>query len=141
MSSRNVLTVDQIRHLNEILSDEKSKIIPAVNQIDLHPFMTRVELVKFCESKNIALQVCYINLPMISANMHHQAWGPLVRGMRFNHPVLMRIAEAKNKTTAQILLRWGFQMVIFSPIICGLTADGQTPRTLASFQNQYHRIG
>lgn len=80
------------RHLQE-LYESKPKYLPVVNQVDLHPFMVRAELVKFCKAKNIVLE----------------AWGPLVRGMRFQNKTLLKIAQAHGKSAAQVLLRWGLQ--------------------------------
>lgn len=53
--------------------------------------MTRNELVAFCESKGIVLE----------------AWGPLVRGQRFKHPDILRLAEKYERSPAQILIRYG----------------------------------
>ncbi|KEI36735.1 uncharacterized protein L969DRAFT_612211 [Mixia osmundae IAM 14324] len=80
------------RHLVE-LEKAGSKTVPCLNQIDLHPFMTRVELVKYCQDHNIIAE----------------AWGPLARGMKFSDPTVSEIAKAHNKTTAQVMLRWGLQ--------------------------------
>ncbi|KAJ7284392.1 Aldo/keto reductase [Mycena rebaudengoi] len=80
-----------IRHLKDIL--DLGLAVPSVNQIDLHPFMARSEIVKFCHQHDIALE----------------AWAPLVRGMRFTHPVLLRIAKKYSKTTAHVLLRYSLQ--------------------------------
>jgi diketogulonate reductase-like aldo/keto reductase len=64
-------------------------------QVDLHPFMTRTDIVEICEKNNIALE----------------AWGPLVRGMRFRHPSIVGLAERYQKTAAQVLLRYSIQKV------------------------------
>ncbi|GEM08316.1 xylose and arabinose reductase [Rhodotorula toruloides] len=79
-----------VKHLEDLLAG-KPKYIPAVNQIDLHPFMTRNELVAYCESKGIVLE----------------AWAPLVRGMRFKHPAVVELAEKYKKSPAQVLIRYG----------------------------------
>ncbi|EMS18072.1 xylose and arabinose reductase [Rhodotorula toruloides NP11] len=79
-----------VKHLEDLLAG-KPKYVPAVNQIDLHPFMTRNELVAYCESKGIVLE----------------AWAPLVRGLRFKHPVVVEIAEKYKKSPAQVLIRYG----------------------------------
>jgi len=81
-----------IRHMEE-LYEAGMKVPIAVNQLDLHPFMRRQELVDYCTKKGIVME----------------AWAPLVRGMRFKHPALVELAEKHNKTTPQILLRWGIQ--------------------------------
>ena len=44
------------RHIEELL-ESKPKHRPTVNQCDLHPFMARRELVEYCESNDIALEV------------------------------------------------------------------------------------
>ncbi|KAM0788853.1 hypothetical protein ACM66B_002938 [Microbotryomycetes sp. NB124-2] len=79
-----------VKHLEDLLS-RKAKYVPTINQVDLHPFMTRDELVAFCEKHDIVLE----------------AWGPLVRGQRFDHPDIVRLAKKYSRTPAQILLRWG----------------------------------
>jgi len=67
--------------------------LPVVNQIDLHPFMTRTDVVSFCKEHRIALE----------------AWAPLVRGMRFTHPSISNLANKYNKQPAQILIRYSLQ--------------------------------
>ncbi|KAK4057953.1 hypothetical protein OIO90_001172 [Microbotryomycetes sp. JL221] len=79
-----------VKHLQDLLAT-KPKYTPTINQIDLHPFMTRDKLVEFCQQHDIVLE----------------AWGPLVRGQRFDHPEVVRLANKYNRTPAQILLRWG----------------------------------
>lgn len=79
-----------VKHLEQILAT-KPKYVPSINQVDLHPFMTRDVLVAFCESHGIVLE----------------AWAPLVRGERFDHPSIVRLAKKYNKTPAQILIRYG----------------------------------
>lgn len=83
-----------VKHLEDLLA-RKPKYVPTINQVDLHPFMTRNELVAFNEKHGIVLE----------------AWGPLVRGKRFNHPDIVRLAKKYGKTPAQILLRWGLDRV------------------------------
>ncbi|KAF7311994.1 Aldo-keto reductase [Mycena indigotica] len=80
-----------VRHLKEIL--DMGLAIPTVHQIDLHPFMARTEIVKICKENHIALE----------------AWAPLVRGLRFNHPVIQKIATKYHKQPAQVLLRYSLQ--------------------------------
>jgi len=81
-----------VRHLEQ-LYEAGLKVPIAVNQMDLHPFMRRTELVEFCTEKGIVME----------------AWAPLVRGMRFKHPALVALAEKHSKTTPQVLIRWGMQ--------------------------------
>ncbi|WVR07888.1 hypothetical protein IAU60_004931 [Kwoniella sp. DSM 27419] len=79
------------KHIQEMVDDGVE--LPVVNQVDLHPFMRHPEIVEICEQHNIILE----------------AWGPLARAMRFNHPVITKIAQAKGRDAAQIFLRWGLQ--------------------------------
>jgi len=81
-----------VRHLEELYA-AGLKVPIAINQMDLHPFMRRVELVEYCRSKGIVMM----------------AWGPLVRGYRFDHPAVVALGKKHAKSPAQILLRWGLQ--------------------------------
>ncbi|KAI0342931.1 aldo-keto reductase [Trametopsis cervina] len=80
-----------VKHIDEML--EQGVELPVLNQVDLHPFMTRTDIVAKCRENNIALE----------------AWGPLVRGLRFRHPSIVRLAQKYNKTAAQVLLRYSVQ--------------------------------
>ncbi|KAF9516673.1 hypothetical protein BS47DRAFT_1371644 [Hydnum rufescens UP504] len=73
---------------------EWAGVKPSVNQMDVHPFMARDAIVAFCRDHDIVVQ----------------AWAPLVRAMRFDHPVVLRIAKAHCKEPAQVLLRYSLQM-------------------------------
>lgn len=72
-----------------------AKVIPAVNQVELHPF--------FAQSS--ALQI------MKELGVQPQAWGPLAEGRHgiFTHEVLSMIGEKYGKTAAQVALRWNTQ--------------------------------
>jgi methylglyoxal/glyoxal reductase len=80
-----------IRELNELL--EKSDIVPAVNQVEFHPFLYQEDLLRFCKNNNIQLE----------------AYSPLTRGKRLNHPKILELAKKYNKTPAQVLIRWSLQ--------------------------------
>jgi diketogulonate reductase-like aldo/keto reductase len=67
--------------------------VPAVNQIELHPWCQQRDIVAYCKEKGIAVQ----------------AYCPLVRAQRAEDPVLTRIAKKYGKTWAQILIRWSLQ--------------------------------
>lgn len=83
-----------IRHLDELLA--RASTPPAVNQVELHPFLQQRALLDHCRVHRI----------------HVQAYGPLVRGHRMDHPVLARLAARHGRTPAQILVRWGLQQGI-----------------------------
>ena len=80
-----------IDDLKQIIND--SDIIPAVNQVEFHPFLYQKELLRFCKSNSIQLE----------------AYSPLTRGKRLDDPNIVRIARAYGKTAAQILVRWSLQ--------------------------------
>lgn len=80
-----------IRHLDELLAD--SPIVPAANQIELSPFLTRTALVDYCQSKGIVVE----------------AYSPLARSRKLGDPRLVDMAEKYGKSTAQVALRWGLQ--------------------------------
>ncbi len=79
------------KHLNEILIN--ANFTPAVNQIEMSPFLHQQEISSFCKKENI----------------HLTGYCPLARGIRFNNPVLCRVAEETNKTAAQVMIRWAIQ--------------------------------
>jgi diketogulonate reductase-like aldo/keto reductase len=77
-----------VRHLKELLGE--SPAVPAVNQVEFHPFLFQKELLAFCRSHLIQLE----------------AYAPLVKAQRMEHPVIRRIASAHDRTPAQVLVRW-----------------------------------
>ena len=80
-----------IPELKNLLSH--CELYPMVNQLEIHPFCQQKELRRFCVENEIQCE----------------AWSPFCRGRIFNHPVLQKIAEKRNKTIAQIVLRWDNQ--------------------------------
>ncbi|BEJ12930.1 hypothetical protein CspHIS471_0301040 [Cutaneotrichosporon sp. HIS471] len=84
-------SVGDAKHIEEIV--ERGDELPVVNQIDLHPFMRHKAYVENCQKHGIILE----------------AWAPLARAMRFQHPVIETVADKYSKTPAQVHLRWGLQ--------------------------------
>ncbi len=80
-----------VPHLQELQS--AAKVLPAVNQIELTPFLQRRETVALCRKLGIRLE----------------AYSPLTRGQRLTHPTVTAIAAELRKSPAQVLLRWGLQ--------------------------------
>jgi 2,5-diketo-D-gluconate reductase A len=74
--------------LRRILND--SDIVPAVNQIEVHPYFTQDELRAFCADHQIAVE----------------AWSPLAQGKVLDDPTITSIADRFGKTPAQVVLRW-----------------------------------
>lgn len=77
-----------IRHLRELL--DRSETVPAVNQVEFHPFLYQKALLDFCRDQGIVLE----------------AYSPLAKARRMNDPVLNDIARIHGKRPAQVLLRW-----------------------------------
>lgn len=74
---------------------ETVQVIPAVNQVELHPF--------FQQEDALALMRAY--------GVHPEAWGPFAEGNHgiFTHPVLCKIGQKYGKSAAQVALRWNVQ--------------------------------
>jgi diketogulonate reductase-like aldo/keto reductase len=80
-----------VPHLEELLG--KARHVPAVNQIELTPFLQRRETRALCQKQGIVVE----------------AYSPLTRGQKLGHPVVTRIAQRVQRSRAQVLLRWGIQ--------------------------------
>jgi methylglyoxal/glyoxal reductase len=105
-----------IRHLTELLAETKT--VPAVNQVEFHPYLYQRDLLDFCAGEGIVIE----------------AYSPLTKGARLNDPKLVAVAKkysrawpqpvasrsrlplvdrlsrhSETKSTAQILIRWALQ--------------------------------
>jgi len=78
-------------HLDRLAKE--SEIVPAVNQIELHPTYQQRELTELCAERSIAVT----------------AYSPLGQGGDLDHPVLAAIADAHGVTPAHAILRWHLQ--------------------------------
>jgi diketogulonate reductase-like aldo/keto reductase len=78
-------------HLDIIL--DNCEIVPMVDQLEIHPGLTRKETVKFCKENNIVVE----------------AWAPLGKGKMLQNEKLVEIAEKYNKSVAQICIKWCLQ--------------------------------
>lgn len=80
-----------------ILTDlcESVEIIPAVNQVELHPFFQQADALELMKEYGV----------------QPEAWGPFAEGNHgiFTHPVLTKIGEKYGKSAAQTALRWNVQ--------------------------------
>jgi 2,5-diketo-D-gluconate reductase A len=81
----------QPHHLRRLHGE--SEIIPAVDQIEVNPYLTQDEVRGFCTEHQIAVE----------------AWSPLGRGHVLGDPVIEAIARRAAKTPAQVVLRWHLQ--------------------------------
>jgi 2,5-diketo-D-gluconate reductase A len=78
----------QPHHLRRLHTE--CEIPPAVNQIEVHPYLTQDDVRAFCGEHEIAVE----------------AWSPLAQGGVLEDPVITSIARAAGKTPAQVVLRW-----------------------------------
>jgi len=79
--------------IEALMKEEDVDTLPAVNQIEFHPFQQQKKLLEYCKSKGIVVV----------------AYSPLSQGTRLQDPVIVEIAKKMNKTPAQIALRWCLQ--------------------------------
>lgn len=80
-----------------------SKVKPAVNQIETHPYFQRESLVKFCLKHGISVTA---HTPLGGAAANTEWFGSK---SCLDDPVLQGLAKKYKKTVAQIVLRWGIQ--------------------------------
>jgi diketogulonate reductase-like aldo/keto reductase len=80
-----------VNHLDELLGE--ARVRPAVNQIEVSPFLQQREVRAACKAHGIVVE----------------AYSPLTKGVRLGHPVVGEIAGRSGRTPAQVLLRWGLQ--------------------------------
>lgn len=73
---------------------ETAEVVPAVNQIELHPWLQQAEL----REKHSALGI------------RTEAWSPLGRGHVLADPVVVALAAEHRRTPAQVILRWHVQL-------------------------------
>ncbi|ORZ22535.1 NADP-dependent oxidoreductase domain-containing protein [Absidia repens] len=85
--------------LDDILS--KGKIAPAVNQVELHPYLAQEDLVQYSKQKGIILTAY---APLGNPGMAGK-FGEKIDLLQ--DPVIIRLAEKYNKQPGQILLNWG----------------------------------
>jgi 2,5-diketo-D-gluconate reductase A len=78
-------------HLRRLFSD--TEIRPAVNQIEIHPYLTQDGLRAFDAEHEIATE----------------AWSPIAQGKVLDDPTILRVAERHGKSAAQVTLRWHVQ--------------------------------
>ncbi|WP_375479590.1 aldo/keto reductase [uncultured Jatrophihabitans sp.] len=78
----------QTNHLNR-LRDE-ADITPAVNQVEVHPYLAQNELRRYCVEHQIAVE----------------AWSPIAQGKVLDDPTIIEIAQRVGKSPAQVVLRW-----------------------------------
>ncbi len=81
----------QVPHLERIIAETGVK--PAVNQIEVHPYLTNETVRAYDAEQGIATE----------------AWSPIAQGAVLDDPAIAAIAERLGRTTAQVTLRWHIQ--------------------------------
>jgi 2,5-diketo-D-gluconate reductase A len=82
----------EVDHLERII--DATGVVPAVNQVELHPRFQQPELRRFHTEHGIATQ----------------AWSPLAQSAVLDDPAVTELAEANGRTPAQVVLRWHLQL-------------------------------
>ncbi|MDA5560392.1 aldo/keto reductase [Exiguobacterium sp. MMG028] len=82
----------EVEHLEQII--QSCSIVPAVNQVEIHPYLSQKELIAFCKRYDIQIQ----------------AWSPLMKGREaLEDDTIVEIANRHGKSPAQVILRWHLQ--------------------------------
>src|SRR6478672_6208464 len=81
----------QVEHLQRLI--DEADVVPAVNQIELHPYFQNREVASFGEENRIATE----------------AWSPIAQGDVLGDETVGKIANELARTPAQVVLRWHIQ--------------------------------
>ena len=81
----------EVDHLERLAAE--TDVVPAVNQIELHPYLLNEDVSAYGEEHGIATE----------------AWSPLKQGEVLRDPAILEIAERLDRTAAQVVLRWHIQ--------------------------------
>jgi 2,5-diketo-D-gluconate reductase A len=81
----------EVAHLERLAAE--CEVVPAVNQIEIHPYFLNEQVRGYGESHGIATE----------------AWSPIAQGGVLRDPVITEIAERHERTAAQVVLRWHVQ--------------------------------
>ncbi|KAK4626379.1 hypothetical protein CLAFUW4_04812 [Fulvia fulva] len=92
VSNYGVAHLEELEQWQKSQSKDKAGLL-SVNQIELHPWLARPDIVDWCEARGVVLE----------------AYSPLARATRNDDALLKPLTKKYNKTPSQILLRWGLQ--------------------------------
>jgi 2,5-diketo-D-gluconate reductase A len=81
----------QVHHLRRL--EREADIVPAVNQVEVHPYLTNDEVRAYGQDRRIATE----------------AWSPIAQGGVLKDPTITTIADRVGKSAAQVTLRWHIQ--------------------------------
>ena len=81
----------QPNHLRRLI--QETDVVPAVNQIEVHPYLVQDELRAVCAEHGVAVE----------------AWSPIAQGLVLDDPTITAIATEVDRSPAQVVLRWHLQ--------------------------------
>ncbi|KIR65364.1 MULTISPECIES: aldo/keto reductase [Micromonospora] len=81
----------QVPHLERLAAE--ADVVPAVNQIEVHPYLGNEEVRAYGHAHNILTE----------------AWSPIAQGAVLDDPTLVDVAEEVGRTVPQVVLRWHVQ--------------------------------
>ncbi|GHJ09952.1 oxidoreductase [Micromonospora humidisoli] len=81
----------QVPHLERLAAE--ADVVPAVNQIEVHPYLTNEQVRAYGSKHNILTE----------------AWSPIAQGRVLDDPTIVDVAEQVGRTPAQVVLRWHVQ--------------------------------
>ncbi len=81
----------QPHHLDRL--GEATGVVPAVNQVEIHPYLTQDPLRQYDADHGIATE----------------AWSPIAQGLVLDDPVIVSVGQSVGRTPAQVVLRWHIQ--------------------------------
>jgi len=81
----------QVPHLERLAAE--TDVVPAVNQIEAHPYVVNDEVREHCRQRGILVE----------------AWSPIAKGQVLDDPAVVDVAQAVGRTPAQAVLRWHVQ--------------------------------
>ena len=73
---------------------ETSSIVPAVNQMEMHPYFQQRDALAYQQQHGIQTE----------------SWAPIAKGVVLEEPIVQALSEQYGKTPAQVVLRWGLQL-------------------------------
>ncbi|KNC84426.1 hypothetical protein SARC_03354 [Sphaeroforma arctica JP610] len=93
-----------VKHLQELLDSPETSVVPAVNQVEIHPFLLRNDIEEFCAAHGIVVQ----------------AYSPLAKAKRMDDETINAIAGGHGVSVAQV----GFVTVAYGTVYCMVGVHG-----------------
>ena len=107
-----------VAHMQKLIDDPRTTVVPAANEVELHPFLRQDEIEEFCKPRGIRLI----------------AYSPLSRAKRLDNPVIQEVAKAHGATPAQIVA------VVSAASTCAPTRTEATPSDASTVAAPENRV-